>query len=81
LPSLGNLQALWNFAKETRNWQLFHSEPFFSPKPKTRGSLIFEIFQKPRTGGYNKIKEWPNNGSYLVFIQGQPHTSIPVMGS
>jgi len=64
-----NLQALWNFAKETRNWQLFHSEPFFFPKPKTRVSLIFENFQKPRTGGYNKIKEQPNNGSYLVLIQ------------
>jgi hypothetical protein len=68
LPSL-NLQALWNFAKETRNWQLFHSEPFFFPKPKTRGSLIFENFQKPRTGGYKKIKEQPNNGSYLVLLQ------------
>jgi hypothetical protein len=42
---------------------------FFFPKPKTRGSLIFEIFQKPRTGGYNKIKERPNNGRYLVLTQ------------
>jgi hypothetical protein len=63
------LQALWNFVKETRNWQLFHSEPFFFPNPKPGVLWILKIFKNPEPGGHNKIKEPPNNDSYLVLIQ------------
>jgi hypothetical protein len=30
-------------------------------QPELGVSLILNFFQKPRTGGYNKIKELPNN--------------------
>jgi hypothetical protein len=40
----------------------------FVPKPRTRGSFDSEIFQKPITSGYYKIKEPPNMGAQMCWL-------------
>ncbi len=45
--------------------------------PELGISLILNFFQKPRTGGYNKIKELPNNGLGKRFWADFIHLSTP----